>query len=79
MIYYSLKSSNVTTLVERKSRFVRLVHNKAKYTDEVIGGITNVMKGIPKKYRKTITFDIEKTICTKKDRFSFCENNKKIT
>lgn len=57
VVFSSLKSSNVTTLVERKSRFVRLVHNKAKYTDEVIGGITNVMKGIPKKYRKTITFD----------------------
>ena len=57
VVFGSLKSSNVTTLVERKSRFVRLVHNKAKYTDEVIGGITNVLKGIPKKYRKTITFD----------------------
>lgn len=57
VIFSSLKSSNVTTLVERKSRIVRLVHNKTKYTDDVIGGIANSLKLIPQKYRKTITFD----------------------
>jgi IS30 family transposase len=57
VVFGSLKSANITTLVERKSRFVKLVHNTSKYTNEVIGGIKNTMKTLPTKYRKTITFD----------------------
>ncbi len=57
VVFCSLKSSNVTTLVERKSRLAKLVHNKSKYTDDVISGITNSLKSIHVKYRKTITFD----------------------
>lgn len=57
VVFGSLKSSNVTTLVERKSRFVKLVHNTSKYTKEVIGGIQNALSTIPSKHKKTITFD----------------------
>lgn len=57
VVFTSLKSSNVTTLLERKSRLTKLVHNRSKYTNEVIGGIKNVLSKLPQKYRKTITFD----------------------
>ena len=57
VIFSSLKSSNVTTLVERKSRFVKLAHNNSKYTKEVIGGIKNALSNVPSKHKKTITFD----------------------
>ena len=57
VVFGSLKSSNVTTLVERKSRFVKLVHNTSKYTNEVIGGIKNTLDLLPQKHKKTITFD----------------------
>jgi len=32
VVFGSLKSSNVTTIVERKSRLTKLIHNKSKYT-----------------------------------------------
>lgn len=57
VVFSSLKSSNITTLVERKSRLTKLVHNRSKYTSEVIGGIKNVLSKLPQKYKKTITFD----------------------
>lgn len=57
IVFGSLKGSNVTTLVERKSRFVKLAHNNSKYTKEVIGGIQNALSTIPSKHKKTITFD----------------------
>jgi transposase, IS30 family len=57
VVFGSLKGANVTTLVERKSRFVQLVYNRSKYTDEVIGGIAKTMSGLPNKRAKTITFD----------------------
>ena len=57
VVFGSLKSSNVTTIVERKSRLVKLVHNKSKHTNEVIGGITNALSSLPNKQVKTITFD----------------------
>jgi IS30 family transposase len=57
VVFGSLKGANVTTLVERKSRFAQLVYNRSKYTDEVIGGIAKTMSGLPNKRAKTITFD----------------------
>jgi IS30 family transposase len=57
VVFGVLKSANVTTLVERKSRFVKLVHNQSKYTEVVIGGIKKAMSTVPEKYQKTITFD----------------------
>jgi transposase, IS30 family len=57
VIFRALKSANVTTLVERKSRFVKLIYNTSKYTDEVIGGIKNTLCTLPKSHCKSITFD----------------------
>lgn len=57
VIFSTLKSANVTTLVERKSRFVKLVYNTSKYTNTVVGGIKNSMSDVPAKHKKTITFD----------------------
>lgn len=57
VIFTALKSSNVTTLVERKSRFVKLIYNTSKYTKTVVGGIKNSMSDVPVKHKKTITFD----------------------
>jgi IS30 family transposase len=57
VVFGSLKSSNVTTVVERKSRLTKLIHNKSKYTEEVIGGIKNKLSQLPQKQVKTITFD----------------------
>jgi IS30 family transposase len=56
-VFGSLRSSNVTTIVERKSRFTKLVHNQNKYTNEVIGGIKKKLSQLPKQLVKTITFD----------------------
>ena len=33
------------------------MHNRSKYTYEVIGGIQDVLSKLPQKYKKTITFD----------------------
>jgi len=57
VVFGSLESSNVTTIVERKSRLTKLIHNKSKYTEEVIGGIKNKLSQLPQKQVKTITFD----------------------
>ena len=57
VVFGSLRSSNVTTIVERKSRLTKLVHNQNKCTSEVIGGIVNSLSSLPKKLIKTITFD----------------------
>jgi len=57
VVFSSLKSSNVTTIVERKSRLTKLIHNKSKYTEEVIGGIKNKLSELTQKQVKTITFD----------------------
>lgn len=57
VVFGSLKGGNVTTMVERKSRFAQLVYNRSKYTDEVIGGIAKTLSGLPIKKTKTITFD----------------------
>ena len=57
VIFRAVKSANVTTIVERKSRFVKLVYNPSKYTKDVIGGIKNALSSLPKSHLKTITFD----------------------
>jgi transposase, IS30 family len=57
VIFKSVQSANVSTLVERKSRLVKLVYNRGKYTDQVVGGIKNVMSALPETHRTTITLD----------------------
>ena len=51
------KYFNITTLVERKSRFVILVNNSSRQSEGVIGGIEKHFSGIRKLAVKTVTFD----------------------
>ena len=57
VVFGSLRSANVSTIVERKSRFVQLIYNQNKYTKTVIGGIRSALHELPSRYVKTITFD----------------------
>ncbi len=57
MIFTILKSSNVTTLLERKSRYAELIYNTNKYSTTVIGNIGKRLENLPMDYRRTITFD----------------------
>jgi IS30 family transposase len=49
--------SNLTTLLERRSRLVRLVPNQDRRSAGVIGRIGNTLGRLPKAARRTITFD----------------------
>jgi transposase, IS30 family len=57
VIFTILKSSNVTTLLERKSRYAELIYNPNKYSKTVIGNIDKRLEDLPIDLRKTITFD----------------------
>jgi IS30 family transposase len=56
IIFTTLRSKNITTLVERKTRFTKLVLNSSKTSEEVIGGIKEAFDGEPFSL-KSITFD----------------------
>lgn len=49
--------SNLTTLLERRSRLVRLVPNHDRRSACVIGGIGDTLGTLPRAARRTITFD----------------------
>jgi IS30 family transposase len=49
--------ANVTSLVERKSRLVRLVPNRDRRSQSVIGAIGDALVTLPPAARQTITFD----------------------
>jgi len=49
--------ANVTSLVERKSRFTFLLANEDKRSAAVIAGIAEAPRGLPEEARRTITFD----------------------
>lgn len=49
--------SNVTSLVERVSRFTVLLTNQSKHTRPVMDKVTTVMKSLPFVARRSITFD----------------------
>lgn len=51
------QKSCVTTLVERKSRFVVLCKNETKKSHPIIEKINNVIKACPKKLWRSLTFD----------------------
>jgi IS30 family transposase len=57
VIFTILRSSNVATLVERKTRYNILIHNKNKYSETVIGNIANQLKKMDKTVIKSVTFD----------------------
>ena len=56
IIFGTLQSKNITTLVERKTRFTKLVLNSSKTSAEVIGGIKAAFDGKHSSL-KSITFD----------------------
>ena len=49
--------ANVTSLVERKSRFTFLLPNEDKRSTAVIAGIADALRGLPEDARRTVTFD----------------------
>lgn len=51
------QSVSITTMVERKTRFVQLVKNSSKHSAVVIAGIFNKLRSLPGFARKTLTFD----------------------
>lgn len=51
------KSKNLTTMVERKSRFVKLACNSDKLSATVVGGIKSSLELLPGSLVKSITFD----------------------
>ena len=66
VIFTLLKSNNLTTLVERKSRFAKLVCNYGKTTAVVVKGIGNVFEKMPKTSVQSITFDRGTEFCSYK-------------
>jgi len=57
--FSSSKYENITTLVERKIRYVKLIKNSNRTSNEVMGSIKGLIKqgSCPKKLWKTLTFD----------------------
>ena len=49
--------ANVTSLVERKSRFTVLLANEGKRSTAVVAGIADALRDLPEDARRTITFD----------------------
>lgn len=47
----------MTSLVERTSRYTFLLANEDKRSAAVVGGIADVLRGLPEGARRTITFD----------------------
>lgn len=51
------KYENITTLVERKSRYTFMIKNKNRQSDNVMKSIEEVLNQLPRFKRRTITFD----------------------
>ena len=49
--------ANLTSLVERKSRFTFLLQNKDKRSAAVLGRVADALRPLPEDARRTITFD----------------------
>ncbi len=57
LIFRAHGQANLTSLVERKSRLVRLIPNHDRRSAHVIGAIGEVLAELPAMVRQTITFD----------------------
>jgi IS30 family transposase len=55
--FSSHKYENITTLVERKSRYLIMIKNKSRQSASVMGSIKQVLIQLPRLKRRTITFD----------------------
>jgi IS30 family transposase len=76
VIFTSFKSNNLTTLVERKSRFAKLVCNANKTTATVVEGIGNVFEKMSETSVESITFDRGTEFCSHEKlgiKTYFCE------
>lgn len=51
------KYENVTTLLERKSRYLIMIKNKNRQSEHVMQAIQNALMQLPRNKRRTITFD----------------------
>jgi IS30 family transposase len=49
--------ANVTSLMERTSRFTFLLANEDKRSAAVVAGIADALRGLPEEARRTVTFD----------------------
>src|SRR3954454_6111283 len=49
--------ANVTSLIERKSRFTFLLANEDERSTAVIAGVADALRGLPEDARRTVTFD----------------------
>ena len=49
--------ANVTSLMERRSRFTFLLANEDKRSTAVVAGIADALRGLPEDARRTVTFD----------------------
>ena len=49
--------ANVTSLVERRSRFTFLLANEDKRSGAVVAGVADALRGLPEDARRTVTFD----------------------
>lgn len=57
MFQKDLGTSNVTSLVERKSRYMFLAVNDSRMSGTVMSGIAACIGGLPEPCRRSITFD----------------------
>ncbi len=64
VLFTCFKSNNITTLVERKSRFAKIVCNSSKLTVSVVGGIGYAIKSLPENSVQSITFDHGTEFCS---------------
>lgn len=55
--FHPVRKTNITTLVERKSRLLCLIKNENKKSEFVMEKIKQQLKKLPRKLRFTITFD----------------------
>jgi IS30 family transposase len=49
--------ANVTSLIERKSRFTLLLPNDDRRSTAVLAGVAGALRGLPEAARRTVTFD----------------------
>jgi IS30 family transposase len=68
-------NSHIATLVERKSRYIVLVHVAGKDTDSVVGGLTREALKLPENLMMSLTWDRGSELAQHK-RFSLATNVK---
>lgn len=52
-----ISKANITTLVDRKTRFMIVTKNATKHQSEVLKGIANILQPLPKQLKMSVTTD----------------------